>query len=63
LGKYQELVSVGGGSAEIGVHVTINNKELELHEDAKSYYYKKYSDLIPFDVPIIIEFGEPIRAE
>lgn len=63
LGKYQEVVSVGGGSAEIGVHVTINTKELELREDAKSYYYEKYSAMIPFDVPVIIEFGEPIRLD
>jgi hypothetical protein len=34
-----------------------------LHEDAKSYYYEKYSKIIPFDVPIIIEFGEAIRME
>ena len=61
--EYPELVSVGGGGAEIGVHITINEKELELHEDAKSYYYEKFSKIIPFDVPIIIEFGEPIRPE
>jgi len=58
-----ELVGVGGGGAEIGVHITINEKELELYEDAKSYYYEKYSEMIPFDVPIIIEFDEPIRQE
>ena len=54
---------MGGGGAEIGVHITINEKELELYEDAKSYYYEKYSKMIPFDVPIIIEFDEPIRPE
>jgi len=63
LGEHPELVSVGGGSAEIGVHVTINKKELELHEDAKSYYHEKYRSMIPFDVPIIIEFGEPIEMD
>jgi len=61
--EYPELVGVGGGSGEIGVHITINKKELELHEDAKSYYYEKYSKIIPFDVPVIIEFGEPIRLD
>jgi hypothetical protein len=61
--EYPELVSVGGGGAEIGIHVMINKKELELHEDAESYYYEKYSKIVPFDVPIIIEFGEPIRLD
>ncbi len=61
--EYPELVSVGDGSAEIGVHIAINKKELELHEDAKSYYHEKYSKIIPFEVPIIIEFGEPIEPE
>ncbi len=59
--KYPELVSVGAGSGEIGVHVTINKKELELHEDAKSYYHEKFSKIVPFEVPIIIEFGAPIE--
>jgi hypothetical protein len=61
--EYPELVSVGAGSGEIGVHVTINKKELELHEDAKSYYHEKFSKIIPFEVPIVIEFGEPIEPE
>ncbi|MCE9651491.1 MAG: hypothetical protein K8Q89_00265 [Nitrosarchaeum sp.] len=61
--EYPELVSVGVGSGEIGVHVTINKKELELHEDAKSYYHEKFSKIIPFEVPIVIEFGDPIKPE
>jgi hypothetical protein len=62
--EHQEIVSVGGGGgAEIGVHITIHEKELELHEDAMSYYHEKYSKIIPFDVPIIIDFGEPIRLD
>jgi len=56
-----ELVGVGsGGAPGTGVSITINEKELELYEDAKSYYYEKYSKIIPFDVPITIEFAEPI---
>ena len=58
-----ELIGVGEGSAEIGIHVLINKKELELREDAKSYYHEKYSKIVPFDVPIIIEFSEPKRPE
>ncbi|MDH3361497.1 MAG: hypothetical protein OEL56_03760 [Nitrosopumilus sp.] len=42
---------------------TINEKELEPHEDIKSYYYERYSKIIPFDVPIIIDFVESIRPE
>ena len=62
--EYPELVGVGsGGAPGTGVSITINEKELKLHEDAKSYYYEKYRKIIPFDVPITIEFGEPIRLD
>ncbi len=61
--EYPELVSVGVGNGEIGVHVTINKKELELREDAKSYYHEKFSKIVPFEVPIIIEFGAPIEPQ
>jgi len=62
--EYPELVGVAsGGAPDTGVVIEINEKELELHDDAKSYYYKKYSKIIPFDVPITIEFGEPIRLD
>ncbi len=61
--EYPELVSVGDGGAEIGVHITVNEKELESHKDAESYYHEKYSKIIPFEVPIIINFGEPIKLE
>ena len=62
--EYPELVGVGsGGAPGTGVSITINEKELELHEDAKSYYHEKYRKIIPFEVPITIEFGEPIRLD
>ena len=62
--EYPELVGVGsGGAPGTGVSITINEKELESHEDVKSHYYEKYRKIIPFDVPIIIEFGEPIRLD
>jgi len=62
--EYPELVGVGsGGAPGTGVSITINEKELKLHEDAKSYYYEKYRKIIPFDVPITIDFGEPIRLD
>lgn len=56
-----ELTGVGSGRGPgTGISITINEKELELREDAKSYYYEKYSKMIPFDVPIVIEFDKPI---
>ena len=62
--EYPELVGVGsGGAPGTGVSITINEKELELHEDAESYYYEKYNKIIPFEVPITIEFGEPIKLD
>ena len=60
--EYPELVGVGsGGASGTGVSITINEIELESREDAESYYYEKYRKIIPFDVPITIEFDEPIR--
>jgi len=41
----------------------INEKELDKYENAKSHYYEKYSEMIPFDVPITIEFSAPIRTQ
>jgi len=62
--EHHELVGVGsGGAPGTGVSITINEKEFELYEDAKSYYYEKYSKIIPFDVPITIEFAEPIMLQ
>ncbi|MDH3313517.1 MAG: hypothetical protein OEM28_10290 [Nitrosopumilus sp.] len=62
--EYPELVGVGsGGAPGTGVSITINEKELESRRDAQSYYHEKYSKIIPFDVPIIIDFGEPIRLD
>ena len=61
--EHPELVGVGsGGAPGTGVIITINDKELVLHEDAKLYYYEKYDKIIPFDVPITIEFGKPIAV-
>ena len=63
-GKHPALHGVGsGGAPGTGVSITLNEKELELHEDAELYYYELYRNLIPFDVPITIEFGEPIKLD
>jgi len=51
------LVSVGSGSAEPGITIGIHEK-FE-NDDAERFYYEKYRNMIPFDVPIRIEFGSP----
>lgn len=59
--EYPELVGVGsGGAPGTGVLIDINEKELKVHKDASSYYYEKYRRIIPFDVPITIEFTGPV---
>jgi len=58
-----ELVSVGsGGAPGTGVSIGILESELEKHDDAQSYYYEYFKNMIPFDVPITIEFHGPTRA-
>lgn len=55
-----ELVGVGsGGAPGTGVSIRINESELKKHDDAQSYYYEYFDNLIPFDVPMTIEFGTP----
>jgi len=55
-----ELISIGsGGAPGTGVSIGIHESELEKHDDAHSYYYKIFKNMIPFDVPITIEFQEP----
>lgn len=56
------LIGVGIGATVEGVQITINQEELAKHENAESFYYDRYRNLIPFDVPITIEFGEPVKA-
>jgi len=61
---HPELVGVAsGGAPGTGVLIMINEKELDKYENAKSHYYEKYSKMIPFDVPITIEFSAPIRTQ
>ncbi|QLH06501.1 hypothetical protein [Nitrosopumilus ureiphilus] len=59
-----ELVSVGsGGAPGTGVSIGILESELEKHDDAQSYYYEYFKNMIPFDVPITIEFHGPITFD
>ncbi len=53
------VISVGlGGGA--GVTIGIDEKFQGKHEDGLKFYYEYFDNLIPFDVPITIEFQEPI---
>jgi hypothetical protein len=54
------LIGVGIGSIEKGVIITINEEELKKQKDAESFYYNLYKNLIPFEVPITIEFSTPV---
>ena len=59
-----ELVGVGsGGAPGTGVSIDILESELEKHDDAQSYYYEYFKNMIPFDVPITIEFNGPITFD
>lgn len=59
LGNNSELIGVGIGDLEKGVMITINQEELKKQKDAESFYYNMYKNLIPFEVPITIEFSTP----
>jgi|CXWL01.1.fsa_nt_gi hypothetical protein len=53
------LIGVGIGDMEKGVMITINQEELTRQEDAELFYYNMYKNLIPFEVPITIDFSTP----
>ena len=53
------LISVGSGGAEPGITIGIHEK-FQDKPDAEQFYYEKYKKMIPFDVPIWIEFTSPI---
>ena len=58
-----ELISIGSGGAEPGITIGINEKFQNKYDDSKKFYYEKYKEMIPFDVPIIIEFSSPITLQ
>ena len=60
LRKESGLISVGSGGAEPGITIGIDEKFRDKHDDAERFYYEKYKEMIPFDVPIWIEFTTPI---
>lgn len=59
-----ELISIGSGRGPgTGVSIGINESELKKHNDAQSYYYEYFKNMIPFDVPITIEFRPQITLD
>ena len=61
---YPELIGVrSGGSHVTGLLIMIKENELEKYEDVELYYFVKYGKMIPFDVPITIEFSTSIRTQ
>ena len=59
-GKEVGLIGVGSGGAEPGITIVIDEKFQDKHDDTEKFYYEKYRKMIPFDVPITIEFGGPV---
>lgn len=59
-GKGVGLIGVGSGGAEPGITIGIDEKFQDKHDDAEKFYYEKYRKMIPFDVPITIDFSTPI---
>ena len=57
------LISVGSGAAEPGITIGIYEKFQDKHDDAEKFYYEKYQNMIPFDVPIRIEFRQPFTLD
>ena len=53
---------MGIGNAENSLGIDIDKKYLEENPDAYSFLMKRYTEMIPFDVKITIEFSGPIMA-
>jgi hypothetical protein len=62
-GENDGLISVGAGGLNPGITIGIDEKFQDKHDDAERFYYEKYSNMIPFDVPITIEFSKPIELQ
>ena len=54
--------SIGAGNSR-GLEIGIVDSVIEAFPNAYEYYLAKAKSLIPFDVPIIIEFSGPIRLD
>ena len=54
------IIGIGAGNADNVLNVQIHEDELGKFPDAEEFYYNKVKEIIPFDVPIRIEFTPPI---
>lgn len=57
------VISVGSGGLNPGITIGIDEKFQDKYEDSQSYYYEYFDNLIPFDVPMTIEFHAPIMLQ
>jgi hypothetical protein len=51
------ITGIGIGNADNVLDITIHENELKKNPNAEEYYKKRYQDMIPFDVPIRMDFG------
>ena len=61
--SYDGLFSVSAGGLSPGITIGIDEKFQDKYDDAEKFYYEKYRKMIPFDVPITIEFSKPIELQ
>ncbi len=58
-----EVTSIGSGGAEPGITIGIMDKFENKYENSEAFFYEKYKKMIPFDVPIRVEFRAPITLQ
>lgn len=56
------IIGLGIGNAENSLGIDIDKKYLNEDPNAHSFFMKRYTEMIPFDVKITITFGEPMQA-
>jgi len=56
------IIGLGIGNAKNSLGIYIDKKYLEEDPNAHSFFMKRYTEMIPFDVKITITFGEPMQA-
>lgn len=54
------ITGIGVGNADNVLDITIHEGELKKNPNAEEYYKKRYQDMIPFDIPIRIDFGHVV---
>jgi len=56
------IISLGIDNAENSLGIDIDKKYLKEEPNAHSFFIKRYTEMIPFDVKITIKFGEGMQA-